>query len=69
MNQLLMKWNTKDIEKTIISVNDKLTNGVKFKIITIKVTGSTENNASFNLTNNILFIFTTFLFHIFLIIT
>jgi hypothetical protein len=34
---------------------------VKFNNITIKVTGSTENNASFNFTNNIPFIFTTFL--------
>ena len=37
---------------TAISFVDRLTKGVKFKIITIKATGNTDINASLILTNN-----------------
>ena len=47
---------TADTANTIISLVEKSTNGVKFKMITIKVTGKTETNASLILTKSCLFI-------------
>ena len=57
LNRPIPKINiTDEIIKTIISLLLKLIKGVKFKSITINVTGITETNASFTFNKNWLFI-------------